>query len=108
MTLDEETLLPLLENDGDRLIFPHLWMPDNYNENGTMGAWGFHVHTLFAVKANGINTGETFSATFLAVDEGTTGYQTSDAYTINFVTLPEPATVLMLLTGTALVQRRRK
>jgi len=107
-TLDEDTLAPILTSDGDTLAFPHLWMDDKHNENGTLGAWGFHVHMLFAVGPTAIE-GETFDATFQALDVGTAGYLPSDDYTMTFVTVPEPMTSALLgLGGLAWLGYRRR
>ncbi len=106
-TLDEGTLAPILTSDGDTLTFPHLWMDDKHNENGTLGAWGFHVHMLFAVGPTAVE-GETFDATFRAHDVGTAGYETSDDYTMTFVTVPEPVTAMLLAVGGLAVSMRRR
>jgi hypothetical protein len=108
VTLDESTLTPVLTSDGDKLVFEKIWMPNNYNENGTFGAWGFHVHTLFAVNGNGVGLGETFSAVYTAFDQGSTGYDSSDQYTISFVTVPEPTAVCLLSLGAILIRFRNK
>lgn len=103
---DYDTYFPVLENDGDRHELPKLFLGDKYNESGTLGAWGFHHHQWFVAQAGG--PGETFSATFRAIDLGTTGFTASDEYTISFVTVPEPASLgLLSLGGLALVRRRR-
>ncbi len=98
MMVEEDTLAPVLTGDGDTYTFPHLWMDDKYNESGTLGAWGFHYHLLFVVGPTA-EEGEVFEATFQALDVGTTGYQPSGSYTMTFVTVPEPMTLLMLGLG---------
>ncbi len=103
--LDEESLTPVLQSDGDQYTFETIWMTDVYNENGTLGAWGFHTHLLFGVAS--AQPGETFTATFKALDTGTTGYQTSDEYTLTFVTVPEPATLMILAAGAVLIRKTR-
>jgi hypothetical protein len=105
--LDEETLAPVLTTDGATLTFDHLWMDDKYNENGTLGAWTFHVHTLFVVDPAAAE-GETFTATFRAQDVGTTGFETSDDYVMTFVTVPEPFTAASLALGALALLRRRR
>ncbi|MBN1347592.1 MAG: hypothetical protein JXQ73_33195 [Phycisphaerae bacterium] len=105
--LDEDTLAPLLTSDAATVTFDHLWMDDKYNENGTLGAWGFHVHTLFAVAPTAVE-GETFAATFRALDVGAAGYLPSDAYTMTFVTVPEPLTAASLVVGMIVLRRRKR
>jgi hypothetical protein len=72
------------------------------------GAWGFHVHTLFAVNGSGVGLGKTYSATYVAFDQGCTNYGQSDQYTINFVTVPEPAAICLLGIGAILARFRKK
>ena len=81
------------------------WMDNKYNENGELGAWGLHVHVEFAALAAG--PGEEFSISLVAYDDGTF-FEDSDPYTMTFVTIPEPATVLMLTVGGLSILRRRK
>lgn len=104
---EEATGIEVLLNDGDVYSFgvPQ-WFADEYNENGTLGAYGFHVHTEFLALANG--PGETFSATFTALDTGPTGYIESAPYTLNFETVPEPGTICLLLFGAAALVRGRR
>jgi len=95
---EEATGSEILAKDGDIYNFGlPKWFADMYNENGQFGAYGFHVHTEFLALANG--AGETFSATFTAVDAGATDYLESAPYTFTFETIPEPATILLLCTG---------
>ena len=105
---EEATGIEILLNDGDIYAFgtPE-WFADKHNENGTLGAYGFHVHTEFLALGDG--PGKTFSATFTALDTGPTGYIESAPYTLNFETVPEPATVCLLLVGAVplLAGRRR-
>ncbi len=96
----------VLTTDGETYEFPQLYMTDKYNENGTLGVWGFHYHLLFVAEADGI--GETFTATFKALDFGTTGFSPSDNYTMTFVTTPEPATMSLLGIGARALLRKRR
>jgi hypothetical protein len=103
---EEATGIEILLNDGDTYSFGEpQWFSDKYNENGTLGAYGFHVHTEFYALADG--PGETFSAIFTALDTGLTGFLESAPYTLNFVTVPEPATLCLLLFGAAALLKRR-
>ncbi|MGH2272196.1 PEP-CTERM sorting domain-containing protein [Anaerohalosphaeraceae bacterium U12dextr] len=101
----EATGQAILTTDGDRLALDTLWMSDKYNENGTLGAWGFHTHTAFLVLADG--PGQTFTAQFRAVDLGNTGFDASEVYTMTFQTIPEPASLMLLGLGAAAVLKRR-
>lgn len=94
----------VLASDGDEYAFDHLWMDDKYNETGTLGARGIHAHLWFYVWADG--PGEIFNTTFKAIDYGTTGFATSDVYTMTFETVPEPATMFLLVFGAAVLRRR--
>lgn len=101
----EATGQAILTADGDRLVLDALWMSDKYNENGTLGAWGFHTHTAFLVLADG--PGQTFTAQFRAIDLGNTGFNASDVYTMTFQTIPEPGSVMLLGLGATAVLKRR-
>ena len=102
-----DTYFPVLTSDGATYELPKVFLDEKYNENSELGAWGIHHHLWFIAEADG--PGETFDATFRAIDLGTSNYSTSDEYTISFVTVPEPATMGLLgLGGLALIRRRRK
>lgn len=103
---DEATGLDILFSDGDILAFGSpVWAEDLHNENGTLGAWHYHVHTEFLALAPG--PGAYFDATFTALDLGATGLAASAPYTIAFQTIPEPASLLFLTLGAGIVARRR-
>jgi hypothetical protein len=100
---EESTGLEILLNDGDTYSFGNpVWSDTLYNENGTLGAWYFHVHTEFVALAEG--PGELFSATFTTLDAGTTGLTESAQYTINFQTVPEPCSLVSLAIGTIIIK----
>ncbi len=104
---EEDTFTRILKNDGDSIIIPQLWMNDNYNEDGTLGAWGLHHHVLFIVDGDGVQTGDTFFAALRAVDNGATGFDSSEACTLRFVAVPEPATLLLAAFGAIGLIRRK-
>jgi hypothetical protein len=104
---EEDTFSRILQNDGDQIIFPQLWMNDKYNESGTLGAWGLHAHVLYVVDGAGVGIGESYYATLRAVDDGTTGFTSSEAYTVRFETIPEPATLLLMACGSIGLIRRK-
>lgn len=83
--------------DGDTFQFPQ------EDPTGTPPETGFHTHTIFAASGD---LGDTFSATYRITDPSGI-YADSDAFTLSFVIVPEPATCgLMLLGGLALLRRR--
>ncbi len=103
---NENTGLEILLNDGDLFSFgTPVWDDDLFNEQGTLGAWHFHIHTGFLALADG--PGESFSATFRVVDTGSTGFGESSDYTIHFQTIPEPTTLSLLLIGAATLRWKR-
>jgi hypothetical protein len=98
----------ILANDGDEVSLgaEKEWMPDEYNENGQPGAWGFEVHHYFHAWADG--PGQIFTATFQALDYGSTAFTASDEFTFTFVTVPEPLTVALLAAGVCAIGPRRR
>ncbi len=105
--LDEDTLGSLLINDGDQVVFPTLWFDDKANENGELGAWGLHHHVLFVVDGAGVNIGDTFYATLSAFDDNGI-FSDSEAYTLRFEAVPEPATLLLTALGSLSLLRKRR
>jgi hypothetical protein len=91
---DEATTLEILTSDGSTFAFEEPdWDSELPDGSGGLGAWHFHNHTEFLALADG--AGQTFSATFSVFDTGLTGFAESAQYTLNFVTVPEPASVLL-------------
>jgi hypothetical protein len=104
---EESTGLEILLNDEDTFSFGNpMWDDDLYNENGTPGAWYFHVHTEFVALADG--PGELFTATFTALDTGATGFSESAPYTLTFQTVPEPGSLVLFLIGSIAFNRMNK
>lgn len=83
---DEATTLEMLTSDGATYAFDAPLWEDEEN-------WYFHNHTEFLALADG--AGQNFSATFKVFDTGLTGFGDSAQYTLNFVTVPEPASMLL-------------
>lgn len=106
MFLDEDTLGSLLTTDGDQVEFASLWFDDKINENGTTGAWGIHTHVLFVVDGEGVEIGDMFYATIRAFDENGI-FSDSEAYTLRFEAVPEPATLLLTAMGSLALLRRK-
>ncbi len=97
---NEATGQEILRADNDLFALGNpIWDDSLYNENGTLGAWSFHTHTEFVCLANSV--GETYTATFALLDTGTTGFATSAPYAMQFITVPEPASLLLALASMA-------
>ena len=104
---DEATTLQILTSDGATFAFEEPdWDPQLPNGSGGLGAWHFHNHTEFLALADG--AGQTFSATFTVFDTGLTGFTESAQYTLNFETVPEPASIALLGIGLVSIIRSRK
>jgi hypothetical protein len=105
--VDEATATPVLTSDGSTFAFEEPeWDSELSNGNGGYGAWHFHTHTAFLAMASG--AGETFTATFTVIDNGSTGFTESEPYTLTFVTVPEPTTLALLGAGLVSVLRIRR
>jgi len=103
---EEASGLEILTQNGDTYFFgTPMWFADMYNENGQLGAYGFHVHTEFLAIADG--PGRIFSATFTALDTGTTRFLESVPYTLNFLTVPDPGITALLALGAVWLRRYR-
>jgi hypothetical protein len=95
----------ILDNDGDTEDMHQEW--ENWLENGDggYGAWGCHHHISFCAWADA--PGQIITATFSAIDTGTTGFAESDTFTIQFVTVPEPASIALLGIGLFSIFKRK-
>ncbi len=88
----DPTTGPILDSDGSTFLFP-------------LDGEGFiHRHLIFAGEGE---LGDTWSATFQLVDLSGL-HAASDAFTLQFVAMPEPASVLLLVSGLAVVSLRRR
>jgi len=104
---DEATTLEILSADGDTFAFKSPeWEDELPNGSGGTGAWHFHAHTRFLALADG--TGSTFNAAFSVIDTGSTAFAESDDYTMNFITVPEPASAMLFAMAASLVRLKRK
>jgi hypothetical protein len=95
---DEATTLEILASDGAAYAFDAPQWEDEEN-------WYFHNHTEFVALADG--AGQTFSATFTVFDTGSTGFAESAQYTLNFITIPEPASIALFGSAMLAVFRAR-
>ncbi len=98
---DFMALLPddtaVLTSDGSEVLLEQEWLADE-------GAWGIHEHMGFYFWLTP-EVGQEVSVTFTAYD-GSGLYAASDPYTMNFVTVPEPATLGLIITGIAFLRKR--
>ncbi|MDD5328207.1 MAG: PEP-CTERM sorting domain-containing protein [Phycisphaerae bacterium] len=104
---DEATTLEILTYDGATIAFEEPdWDTTLPDGAGGFGAWHFHNHTEFLALAAA--PGQTFSATFTVFDTGSTAFPESAQYTLDFVTVPEPASVVLLTMGLFAFVRQKK
>lgn len=104
LRLSDEQIV--LANDGETEGMHKEWEQWLENGSGGYGAWGCHHHISFCAWADG--PGQNIAATFVAIDTGTTGFVESDPFTIHFVTVPEPMSLVLLGSGLAFVRGRSK
>jgi hypothetical protein len=97
-----------LANSGDTEDMHKEWEQWLENGSGGYGAWGCHHHISFCAWADAGIAGQNIAATFTAIDTGTTGFTESDPFTINFVTVPEPMSLMLVGFGLAFVRGRSK
>ena len=104
---DEATTIEILTYNGATFAFEEPdWDAELPNGSGGLGSWHFHSHTEFLALADG--PGQTFSATFTVFDSGSTGFAESAQYTLDFVTVPEPTSVALLVLGAVLSLRKKR
>lgn len=96
---DEATTLEILTSNGATYAFDAPQWEDEEN-------WYFHNHTEFLALADG--AGQTFSATFTVFDTGSTGFTESAQYTLNFITVPEPASIALLGSAALAIFRAKR
>jgi hypothetical protein len=96
---DESTTLEILTSNGSTYAFD---APSWDDEEG----WYFHNHTEFLALASG--AGETFTATFKLLDNGTTDFADSANYMLTFTTVPEPTTITLFGAGLISILRLRR
>jgi len=88
----DPTAGPILENNGSTFLFP-------LDEEGFI-----HRHLIFAGEGE---IGDTWWATFQLVDPSGL-HAASDTFTLQFVAMPEPTSLLLLVSGLAVVSLRRR
>ena len=98
-TVPEDDFFMLLPNDQSVLVsdgstfqLPKVWL-------GDFNAWGFHQHMGFCFWLPD-ELGQEVSVEFSAFDAGDI-YTLSDNFEFRFVTVPEPATISLLIFGVA-------
>jgi hypothetical protein len=95
----------ILANNGDTEDMHKEWEQWLENGSGEYGAWGCHHHISFCAWADG--PGQLITATLTAIDTGVTGFAESEPFTIQFVTVPEPTSMILLSAGLLSLLRRK-
>ncbi len=96
---EDDTIISELANDGGSLELHKEWLSDK-------NAWGIHEHMLFHFWLTP-DIGQEVTATFSAYDASGM-YTASDNFEFAFVTVPEPASLLLLSMGLMPLLRNRK
>lgn len=97
MLLPDDT--SVLASDGDTYQLDKKWLPDK-------NAWGFHEHMSFNFWLTP-DIGQEVTATF-SVYDASGMYTASDNFEIAFVTVPEPASLLLIGFGAIPLLRNRE
>jgi hypothetical protein len=98
----------VLDNDSSTEGMHKEWEQWIENGSGGYGAWGCHHHISFCAWADAGIAGQNIAATFTAIDTGTTSFTESDPFTIDFVTVPEPMSLMLVGFGLAFMRGRSK
>lgn len=96
MLLPDDT--EVLTADGDTYQLDKNWLPDK-------NAWGFHEHMSFNFWLTP-DEGQEVTVTFSASDAGGL-YTASDDFDMTFVTVPEPASLMLLGLGALPLLRKK-
>lgn len=96
----------VLADNGDTEDMHKEWEQWLENGSGGYGGWACHHHISFCAWADG--PGQTITATFTAIDTGTTHFTESDPFTIQFTTTPEPTSILLFGLVLITTAKRRK
>jgi len=91
-----------------------IWNPDLLDAPGEqliLGSPEFHTHVIFHIDSTDAafdpQTAE-YQLSFRLLDNGTTGYATSQTFVASFVPVPEPTMLVLLTLGAALLIPRAK
>ncbi len=82
---------------------------DAAGESVLLGGATLHAHPTWYAQASTLGSGwtGTLTATFRLIDTGTTGYESSDPFTMTFTNVPEPTAAILLGLGALGLVRRR-
>lgn len=92
-----------LNDDFQQILNPDDYLVGAPVYDATEG-WHFHTHLFFA--ARGVNTGDEFTGNFKLYDAGGI-YGQSPEIQLNFRVIPEPATMIFLVSGALAIFRKR-